>query len=153
MAPVSSTTRGSATGGAAVAAAASSSASKNFSRARSVARIRIWSGCTRSNSGVSVRFSRSAAMWAARPRRSVAGPVMTPTGTSTAKISRSRFDSASAASESPPRSVKCAAGLRSLAVPPRIAAAARVTVSSTGRCPASRRSATSSSCWAAARSA
>ena len=87
--------------------------------------------------------TRTSAAWcraAARPRcrrrgtaRSLAGLTMTPTGTSTSKISCSRLANVNADSESPPRSVKCASGCRSAAAAPSSAPAARLTVSSTGR--------------------
>ena len=45
--------------------------------------------------------------------RSLAGLTITPTGTSTSKISCSRLPNVNADNESPPRSVKCASGDRS----------------------------------------
>ena len=65
-------------------------------------------------------------------RRSVAGLTITPTGTSTSKMSCSRLANVNADNESPPRSVKCASGCTSAAAAPSSAPAARLTVSSTG---------------------
>src|SRR4029077_8515455 len=58
---------------------------------------------------------------------------MTPTGTSMSKISCSRLANVNADRESPPRSVKCASGCRSVADALNSAPAARLMVCSTGR--------------------
>ncbi|CNM49558.1 Uncharacterised protein [Mycobacterium tuberculosis] len=95
---------------------------------------------------------RAASMWSARARRSLAGLTMTPTGTSTPKISCSRLANDSAESESPPRSAKCASGRTSAAVEPSNAAAARHSFGSTGASGPLCRSSRSSLDWLSASS-
>ena len=65
--------------------------------------------------------------------RSLAGLTITPTGTSTSKMSCSRLAKVNADNESPPRSVNAASGATSVEAAPSSAPAARPTVSSTGR--------------------
>ena len=84
--------------------------------------------------------------------RSLAGLTITPTGTSTSKMSCSRLAKVNADNESPPRSVNAASGEASDEAAPSSAPAALLTVSRAGRLAPSWRSVRSTSAWPLVRS-
>ncbi|SKV46492.1 Uncharacterised protein [Mycobacteroides abscessus subsp. abscessus] len=135
-------------------AAFNSDSSKNLSRVSSPAVMTVASlPWTDAKVGCVAAPVRCASMCRAIAARSLATLLMTPTGTSTSKMSRSSSEYDSADSESPPRSMNRTSGARSEDDAPSSAAAASVTVSRTGRVAASLANWRSRSFWLSASSA